>query len=113
MPLHDEHSDELYLLAKQMVERDPDFTFIRETIFEKCQNRELANEIVDQVRMVYYGKKRKSGMLKLGLGCVLLVVGFALTVFNFYSNESFTFVMYGFTTVGLGFLFWGLYDLFG
>lgn len=113
MHLKDEHADELYLLAKQMVERDPDFAFIRESLFEKCKNRELANEIVDQVRMVYYGKKRKSGLVKLGLGCVLLVVGFVLTVLNFYSNESFTLVMYGFTTFGLLLLFWGLYDLFG
>jgi len=113
MQLKDEHSDELYVLAKQMVERDPDFAFIRECIFEKCKNRELTNEIVDQVRMVYYAKKRKSGLFKLGIGCVLLVLGFVLTVINYHSNESFTFVMYGFTSLGLLFLFWGLYDVFG
>jgi hypothetical protein len=113
MPLKDEHSDELYLFAKQMAERDPDFNFIKECVFEKCRNRELANEIVDQVRMVFYAKKRKSGLPKLGIGCILLVVGFVLTVINYHSNESFAFVMYGFTSFGLILLFWGLYDIFG
>lgn len=113
MQFQDDHSDELYVLAKQMAERDPDFGFIRECIFEKCKNRELSNEIVDQVRNAYYAKKRKSGLSKLSIGCILLLVGFVLTVINFYSNESFTLVMYGFTSCGLLLLFWGLYDLFG
>lgn len=111
--MQDDRSDELYLLAKQMAERDPDFAFIRECVFEKCRNRELANEIVDQVRTIYYTKKRKSGLPKLALGCLLLVVGFVLTVINYHSNESFDLVMYGFTSAGLVFLFWGLYDVFG
>jgi hypothetical protein len=108
-----EHSEELYLIAKQMVERDPDFVFIRTCLFEKCGDWELVHEIVDQVRMVYYAKKRKRGLSKMGIACVLLVLGFGLTVINYYANESFTFVMYGFTSAGLLLLFWGLYDMFG
>jgi len=107
------NTEKLYLLAKELTDRDPDFPYIREQLFELCQNRELANEIVDQVRSVYYAKKRKSGSAKILIACVLLVVGFALTVLNFHNNESFAFVMYGFTSAGLALLFWGLYDIFG
>ncbi|HQQ95470.1 MAG TPA: hypothetical protein PLQ93_13030 [Bacteroidia bacterium] len=106
-------SDTLYILAKEMLERDPDFAYVRQVLSEKCADPELVEEILDQARKVYYAKKRKSGTAKLGIGSVLLVVGFVLTVINFHSNESFTFVMYGFTSAGLLILFWGLYDIFG
>jgi hypothetical protein len=113
MHLKNEQSEELYLLAKNMAEHNPDFAYIRESVFEKCNDRELAKEIVDQVRLVYYAKKRKSGLSKLGIGCILLILGFVLTVINYHSNESFSLVMYGFTSLGLLLLFWGLYDIFG
>ena len=113
MSSKEEASESLYLLAREMAERDPDFRHILEHLVEKCGNQALASEIVDQVRSVYYAKKRKSGLSKMGIACVLLVVGFVVTVINFHSNESFTLVMYGFTSAGLLLLFWGLYDMFG
>lgn len=106
-------NDELYLYARQLLERDNDFTRIRELMYERCGDKALGDEIVNQVRDVYYAKKRKEGQAKLGIGCVLLVIGFVLTVINYHSNESFTWVMYGFTSAGLLLLFWGLYDIFG
>lgn len=106
-------NDELYLYARQLLERDSDFRYIREKLYERTGDKVLSDEIVDQVRDVYYAKKRKDGMAKLGIGCVLLIIGFVLTVINYHSNESFSLVMYGFTSGGLALLFWGLYDIFG
>lgn len=113
MDQHEDRNDELYLYARQLVERDTDFKHIREMLYERTGDRKLSDEIVDQVRDVYYAKKRKEGLAKLGIGCVLLVIGFVLTVINYHSNESFSLVMYGFTSGGLCLLFWGLYDMFG
>lgn len=110
---NDEQWEKLYLLAKRLVERDPYFPEIEKQLLEQCPNKELVDEVLKQVKTVHYAQKRKNGLVKIGFGSLLLLVGFALTVMNFYSNESFSGVMYGFTSAGLLLLFWGLYDMFG
>ena len=111
--LNDDQWEKLYLLAKQLVERDPYFPEIEKQLLAHCANKEIVDEVLHQIKTLYYARKRKNGLVKMGFGSVLLLVGFVLTVMNFYSNESFSAVMYGFTSAGLLLLFWGLYDMFG
>ena len=113
MHANDDQWEDLYRLAKQLVERDPHFPEIEKHLLEQCANKELVDEVLKQIKAVYYARRRKNGLVKMGFGSILLLVGFALTVMNFYSNESFGAVMYGFTSAGLLLLFWGLYDMFG
>lgn len=109
----DERWEDLYLFAKQLANRDPDFVHIEKQLSEKTTDHLLVADVLKHLKQVHYAIKRKNGLIKLGFGGLLLVIGFIITVINFRSNESFTFVMYGFTSAGLLLLFWGLYDIFG
>lgn len=105
--------NELYDLAMHLKEVSSDFEKIREKLSRKTDDQEMIDAVMKEVKKAHYASKRKSGLTKMGIGLVLMLIGFCITCFNFHSNKSFTFVMYGFTAAGLVLLMWGLYDLVG
>jgi len=70
-------------------------------------------EIVSKLRADYYAEKRKIGTKTILLGSVFLFIGFVATCACFHSNLPISWVMYGFTSLGLLIIFKGLYDIFG
>ena len=78
-----------------------------------CDNKELVEEVIKEVRETYYKTKRSEGMVKIGIGATLILVGFVITCSNFHSNQSFSFAMYGLTSIGILIVFWGLYKIIG
>lgn len=60
-----------------------------------------------------YKKRTKSGLALLVIGSALLLTGFIITCVNFHSDQSFTIIMYGTSSVGIVLLFWGLYLIVG
>jgi hypothetical protein len=113
MQLKDDHWESLYLFAKNLAENHVSFHEIEKQLSQKTSDPILIEEIIKQIKQVHYAIKRKNGMLKIGLASIFLVVGFLITCINFHSNQSFTIVMYSFTSIGLGLLFWGLYEIIG
>jgi hypothetical protein len=109
----DEEWENLYLHAKSLVDKNISFQEIEKDLLEKTNDQVLVAEIIKQIKQVYYAVKRKNGLIKLGVASVFLVVGFLITCVNFHSNQSFTIVMYSFTSIGLFLLFWGLYEIIG
>lgn len=105
--------DNLYVYAKEQADRNISFSDIEHNLKQKTNDTELINEVIKQVKKVHYAVKRKRGLTKVLFGVLFLFAGFAITFINFHSNQSFTIVMYSFTTIGLGILFWGLYEAFG
>lgn len=84
------------------------------TALRKYSNDDaLLDGIIKEVRETYYKTKRKEGLTKIGVGVILILSGFLITCFNFHTNQSFNFAMYGLTSVGICFVFWGLYKILG
>ncbi|MEI6021455.1 MAG: hypothetical protein WCR21_10030 [Bacteroidota bacterium] len=68
---------------------------------------------IKEARKFHFTQLRKDGFGKIIIGAILIVVGFVITAFNFLANKSFDFAMYGLTSFGIGFVFYGLYKVIG
>lgn len=113
MQLKDDNWENLYVHAKKLAEKRVSYTEIEKQLSDKDGDTVIAAEIVKQLRQTRYAVQRKSGLQKIAFGSLFLILGFLITCINFHSNQSFTIVMYSFTTIGLGLVFWGLYDIVG
>lgn len=105
--------NELVELANESYARHYDFEKITEILLEKHNDEAMVYAIVKKVKSEHYAQHRKEGLIILGVGFGLILIGFLITCFNFHSNKSFTFAMYGLTSVGLCIVFWGLYKIVG
>jgi hypothetical protein len=105
--------DYLYVYAKNLADNHVSFDEIEKQLLQKTTDESLVVEIIKQLKKIKYAIKRKSGVVKIIFASVFLFVGFFITCVNFHSNQSFTNVMFGFTTLGLLLLFWGLYEVIG
>lgn len=105
--------ENLYLYAKKLADQRIAYPEIEKQLSEKESDSMLVAEIVRHLRKTRYATQRKSGLQKIAFGSLFLILGFLITCVNFHSNQSFTIVMYSFTTIGLFLIFWGLYDIVG
>jgi hypothetical protein len=110
---NEEQYNTLYKKAKLWYEQQKSFTEIHHRLIQDGHDGLMADEIIKQIKLIHYATKRKRGSMIILTGSLLLLIGFILTVTNFYTNSSCTLVMYGFTTAGLLVIFFGLYDCFG
>jgi hypothetical protein len=113
MILKDDHWEELYFFAKDLADRKHSFEEIEKQLSSKTEDPLVRAEIIKQLKKVHYAVQRKNGLTKIGFGAIFLVVGFLITCINFHSNQSFTIVMYSTSSIGLLFIFLGLYDIIG
>lgn len=105
--------NELHQLANQYYTGGISFEDIRAKLRSRYDNEELVNEVVDCVRNEIYSQKRKEGTIIIAIGLALILLGFIITCFNYHSDRSFEFAMYGLTAIGIGVVFIGLYKIMG
>ena len=105
--------DELYAMTKTLLARSADSEDIEKHLSQKTDDIVLITVVITEAKKDYYAQMRKEGLPKVALGTVLILVGFAITCLNFHNNKSFDFAMYGLTSIGIGFVFWGLYKMMG
>jgi hypothetical protein len=113
MITRDEKWDEYYVFAKGLVENKTSFENIEKQLNQKGANSLLTAEIVSLLKKTQHAVNTKHGLQKIGLGLIFLISGFLITCVNFHANESFTIVMYSFTTIGISLVFWGVYNILG
>jgi hypothetical protein len=77
----------------------------------QTSNSHVVNEVLSLLKKDQHAVRNKNGLLKLIFGSLFLASSFVITCVNFHSNQPFAVVMYGFTTFGLVFVVWGLYEL--
>ncbi|MEQ1733982.1 MAG: hypothetical protein ABL940_09920 [Bacteroidia bacterium] len=106
-------NEELYALAKSLASNNLSAEDIETQLLQKTTDKELVSALTKDAKKAHYTQKRKDGLFKLMLGALFLLTGFFITCVFFHSNKSFDLVMYSFTTVGLSFIFWGLYEIIG
>ena len=80
---------------------------------QKGAPRSLLQEIISQVKEIRTNQRRKTGFFCCGTGIVLLVLGCMLTFFLYNNGGDIRYVMYGLTTIGVGFTLKGMVDLLG
>ena len=114
METKDDQWEKLYVFSKDLLDNHrASFNDIEDQLLQKTEDTKMVEEIITQLKKVYYAVKRKQGLTKLGFASLFLVAGFFITCINFHSNQSFTIVMYTSSSVGLLFLLLGLYDIIG
>ncbi|MBS1634747.1 MAG: hypothetical protein JST26_02415 [Bacteroidetes bacterium] len=103
----------LYDRARDMLEQQLSFELIYEKLQKEGADPLTASEVVSQLKMVHYARKRKRGSQIILFGSLFLLIGFICTCAFFHSGMPIHWVLYGFTTLGLIIIFIGLYDIFG
>jgi VIT1/CCC1 family predicted Fe2+/Mn2+ transporter len=111
--MKDEEWENLYVFAKNLADANKSFEEIEKQLSKKTDDSILIAEMLTQIKKVRHAVKTKNGVTKIGFGALFLISGFLITCINFHSNQSFTIVMYSFTSIGLILMFWGLYDIIG
>lgn len=108
-----DRSAELISLANQYLASGMDFEKIKDKLLQHCNDEEIVSMIISRSKTDYYNQRRKEGTSILGIGLTLILLGFAITCFNYHSNQSVTFAMYGLTSGGILIVIWGLYKIMG
>lgn len=105
--------DELYSLTRTLLAHGTETPMIEKHLRQKTEDIVLISVVMKEARKDYYLILRKEGTVKILIGAVLIVLGFVITCFNFHAEKSVDFAMYGLTSGGLCFVFWGLYKMIG
>jgi hypothetical protein len=105
--------NELIEFSEELFNRNFTFEEIEKELLLKTNDEQLAAKIIRKLKKIHHEKRRNSGVIKLILGGVILIISFVITVFCFHSNVSFHAIMYSMTSVGCLLLFWGLYEIIG
>jgi hypothetical protein len=90
-----------------------DLEKVKKELDAKSLDLNLNEKVFQCFKKEYYDLKRKQGLSKIALGAFIILLGFVITCFNFHSNQSFTFAMYGLTSIGICIVFFGLYKIIG
>ncbi len=104
---------ELVQLASSLYRRGCNDEEVTLQLREKGAAETMLDEIISQVKSIRISKRRSTGFICCGIGVVLLVVGCMLTLMLYNSGGNIRLVMYGLTSIGVGFAIKGLIDLLG
>jgi hypothetical protein len=105
--------DALYKEVIALLEKSQPTEFIEQQLQKQTDDPIIIAVVIKEAKKDYYALMRKEGMARILVGAILMLLGFVITAFNFHTNKSFSFAMYGLTSIGLCFVFWGLYKLIG
>jgi hypothetical protein len=108
----DEDYEKYYDQARSLQHQHRNYDDLRDILIKNGAEHLTASEIVTQLRKINHAKSRKTGTQIILFSALLLLIGFILTCVCFYSNTSFSGIMYGFTTIGLIGMFIGLFYIF-
>lgn len=112
MNFTDDNYEKYYDQARLLQRQYRNYDNLRDVLIKKGASDLVASEIISQLKKINHAKNRTTGTQILLFSCLLLLIGFILTVVCFYNNTSFNAVMYGFTSIGLIGIFIGLFYIF-
>lgn len=106
-------SDEISRLADQLFRRGFNEEEVSLELRQKGVTENRLSDIIRAVKNLRQLKRRRIGFFCCGTGVFLLVVGCMLTLLLYSSGQNIRLVMYGLTTIGVGFTIKGMVDLLG
>jgi hypothetical protein len=71
----------------------------------------IVPEVLCQLKLSIYKKRKGKGVLIMGIGGFLLISGFVVTVIMFHMNYDFNIFMYTFTSIGTMLMGYGAYEV--
>lgn len=104
---------ELANLAHSLYRRGFSDEEVRMELQQRGAPGSLLQDIMTQVKQLRSTRRRNTGFFCCGLGVFLLVAGCMLTFFLYNNGGDIRVVMYGLTTLGVGFTLKGMIDLLG
>ncbi len=113
MTYNNELYDSLKELAVEYLNSGKDLEEIEKLLNQKTDDKLLVTVLFKEIKKISHAANRKKGLQKLAVAGILLFSGFIITCINFHYNQPFAIALYGLTTAGLIFMFWGLYDIIG
>jgi len=85
---------------------------IQKTLSSKYEDEYHVINLMKEVKKLRSAQKTSSGLVFVFIGAVLLLLSCVLTLTGTYSQGSFGMVLFGFTTIGVSIVFWGLVKIF-
>ncbi|MBL7911564.1 MAG: hypothetical protein JNJ41_10960 [Bacteroidia bacterium] len=105
--------ENLMVIANECYSKGIDYNEIHKILLNTHDDEAMVYAVIKKLKSEHYAEKAKEGRKFLLIGFLLIIVGFIITCINFHSNQSIAFAMYGLTTAGLVFVFYGLYKIIG
>lgn len=76
-------------------------------------SEDMVNNVLNEWKKLHYAKKRNAGFIWVGTGGAIMLISFIISMLLFEKGQSFTFVLYTFTFLGIAIVFKGLIDILG
>lgn len=111
--LNEEKYDTLYAIARDHLTKGNRAADLEEELLKYCTDIVTITVVIKEARTHYHDEMQKDGIQKLIIGAVLGFLGFLMTILHFGSGTSFEYALFGFTTIGITMVFWGLYKIIG
>jgi hypothetical protein len=111
--LNEELYQELFVLTKEQLSRGAAMDSIEDYLRDRTDDAVLITVVLKEARKEHHAVLQKEGLQKIGIGIAFVASGFLITLLNFHSNKSFDYALFGFTSVGISFIFWGLFKIIG
>lgn len=107
--LNEEHA----ILAQTFFDEGRNEKYVSEYLEKNQFDPRTASAIHHRFKALCYEKRKKIGMLLLGLGAILCIAGFMFTLLLSHEHASFNFALYGMTSAGATGLMAGLACIIG
>lgn len=103
----------MYLAAMDLLAKGAGREDLESELIKLSEDVILVTVVITEARKDHFETLRKDGFRLILTGCILAGIGFLITFFNFNTNRSVNFAMYGLTSLGILFIFLGLYKILG
>jgi hypothetical protein len=105
--------DELYQFARAHLSAGNSVSDLEEALKKECSDIVMVTVVVKEAKEKHYAELQKDGIQKIVIGAVLGLLGCVMTLLHFGSGTSFQYALFGFTTVGISMVFYGMYRMIG
>ncbi len=105
--------DQLCAKVMKLLDDGCSTTAIEAQLQAETNDADLIASVIKKAKKDFFRMRRHEGLVRIAIGAFIIVAGFVITCFNFHTNRSVDFAMYGLTSVGLIIIFWGLYKIIG
>ncbi|MFN4972247.1 MAG: hypothetical protein ACK4Y6_00270 [Bacteroidota bacterium] len=106
------HPPHLLDFAQRLKNEGYDLIHIKSELRKSGANEDAIKKIVEELLVPGDSKRMRNGLTCIGIGALLLLSSFLLTITSGITHFSTDIVLYGLTTAGISVLLTGMYLLF-
>lgn len=110
--INEEKYEELYHKARIWLAANKNYSFIQNQLLKEGADPLSAAEIVQEVKLIYKAQKKQKGSIVVLSGSIILLAGLLLYFSGFFSETSFTYFIYSFTSAGAAVMLYGLFKMY-